>query len=94
MVNLLLFDRFLARVFAGADAPFVLKGGTRMLAFIPTARATVDIDLPSRYACDMIHASRYERLLPWSIRSSGRAFDSVKAVSAADEDCSAEYISR
>lgn len=45
MVSLLLFDRFLARVFAGPDAPFVLKGGTRMLAFIPTARATVDIDL-------------------------------------------------
>jgi hypothetical protein len=50
LVNLLLYDRFLARVFAGPDAPFVLKGGTRMLAFIPTARATVDIDLEtSRY---------------------------------------------
>lgn len=50
MVSLLLFDRFLARVFAGPDAPFVLKGGTRMLAFIPSARATVDIDLEtSRY---------------------------------------------
>ncbi|WP_167041275.1 nucleotidyl transferase AbiEii/AbiGii toxin family protein [Salinibacterium sp. ZJ454] len=50
MVSLLLFDRFLARVFAGPDSPFVLKGGTRMLAFIPTARATVDIDLEtSRY---------------------------------------------
>ena len=50
MVSLLLFDRLLARVFAGPDAPFVLKGGTRMLAFIPTARATVDIDLEtSRY---------------------------------------------
>lgn len=45
LVQLLLFDRLLARVFAGPDAPFVLKGGTRMLAFIPQARATADIDL-------------------------------------------------
>jgi hypothetical protein len=45
MVQLLLFDRLLARVFADPSAPFVLKGGTRMLAFIPQARATVDIDL-------------------------------------------------
>jgi hypothetical protein len=50
MQGLLLFDRFLARVFAVPDGAFVLKGGTRMLAFIPTARATVDIDLEtSRY---------------------------------------------
>lgn len=45
LVQLLLFDRLLARVFADPNAPFVLKGGTRMLAFIPQARATVDIDL-------------------------------------------------
>lgn len=44
LLQLLLFDRLLARVFDG-DARFVLKGGTRMLAFIPRARATVDIDL-------------------------------------------------
>ncbi|WP_439690446.1 nucleotidyl transferase AbiEii/AbiGii toxin family protein [Curtobacterium sp. SP.BCp] len=51
--QLLLFDRFLARVFVPADAPFVLKGGTRMLAFIPHARATVDIDLEvARYGVD------------------------------------------
>jgi hypothetical protein len=42
--QLLLFDRLLSRVFDG-DERFVLKGGTRMLAFIPRARATVDIDL-------------------------------------------------
>lgn len=42
--QLLLFDRLLSRVFEG-EGPFVLKGGTRMLAFIPRARATVDIDL-------------------------------------------------
>lgn len=49
LVQLLLFDRLLARVFATPDAPFVLKGGTRMLAFIPQARATVDIDLEAAY---------------------------------------------
>jgi len=42
--QLLLFDRLLSRVFEG-DERFVLKGGTRMLAFMPRARATVDIDL-------------------------------------------------
>ncbi|MDA3806140.1 nucleotidyl transferase AbiEii/AbiGii toxin family protein [Clavibacter tessellarius] len=43
----LVFDRFLGRVFARADPAFMLKGGTRMLAFIPAGRATVDIDLES-----------------------------------------------
>jgi hypothetical protein len=47
--QLLLFDRLLARVFDD-DAQFVLKGGTRMLAFIPRARATVDIDLETAAA--------------------------------------------
>jgi hypothetical protein len=42
--QLLLFDRLLSRVFEG-EMSFVLKGGTRMLASIPRARATVDIDL-------------------------------------------------
>lgn len=46
LVQLQLFDRFLSRVNADPDTtPFRLKGGTRMLAFIPSARATVDIDL-------------------------------------------------
>lgn len=45
LIQLQLFDRFLARVFANDDAPFILKGGTRMLAFIPHARATLDVDL-------------------------------------------------
>ena len=44
LTQLLMFDRFLARVFQD-ETPFVLKGGTRMLAFLPRARATVDIDL-------------------------------------------------
>jgi hypothetical protein len=39
------FDRFLCRVFAYGSDAFVLKGGTGMLARIPTARSTMDIDL-------------------------------------------------
>ena len=39
------FDRFLCRVFAEEGETFVLKGGTGMLARIPTARTTRDIDL-------------------------------------------------
>ncbi|WIE85114.1 nucleotidyl transferase AbiEii/AbiGii toxin family protein [Curtobacterium sp. MCPF17_021] len=54
LVQLQLFDRFLSRVNADPDTtPFRLKGGTRMLAFIPSARATVDIDLEvARYGVD------------------------------------------
>ncbi|SKF61398.1 Nucleotidyl transferase of uncharacterised function (DUF1814) [Mycobacteroides abscessus subsp. abscessus] len=41
-----MFDRFLSRVFsAGEDSEWLLKGGTSMLARIPTARATTDVDL-------------------------------------------------
>jgi hypothetical protein len=47
--QLLLFDRLLSRVF-DSEGPFVLKGGTRMLAFLPRARATVDIDLEAAAA--------------------------------------------
>lgn len=40
------YDRFLCRVFSDADASeWVLKGGTGMLARIPTARRTLDADL-------------------------------------------------
>ncbi|WP_036923506.1 nucleotidyl transferase AbiEii/AbiGii toxin family protein [Propionicicella superfundia] len=40
------YDRFLCRVFSGSDASeWVLKGGTGMLARIPTARRTLDADL-------------------------------------------------
>ncbi len=40
----MLRDRFLCRVFGGADGKFVLKGGSGLLARIPDARATKDID--------------------------------------------------
>ncbi|MFP3467228.1 nucleotidyl transferase AbiEii/AbiGii toxin family protein [Leifsonia sp. SIMBA_070] len=43
LVALAYRDRFLSRVFT--DTEWVLKGGTGMLARVPTARATVDIDL-------------------------------------------------
>lgn len=38
-------SRFLARVFSEGDTPFVLKGGTGLLARIPDARRTRDLDL-------------------------------------------------
>ncbi|WP_072500520.1 nucleotidyl transferase AbiEii/AbiGii toxin family protein [Olsenella phocaeensis] len=37
-------DRFLCRVFADANETFVLKGGSGLLARIPDARATRDLD--------------------------------------------------
>lgn len=40
-----LFGRFLARVFHDTTAPWVLKGGTAMLARVHDARATKDVDL-------------------------------------------------
>lgn len=40
----MLRDRFLCRVFNDAEAHFVLKGGSSLLARIPDARATKDLD--------------------------------------------------
>lgn len=40
------FDRFLCRVFSDeADSGWVLKGGTGMLARVPSTRSTLDVDL-------------------------------------------------
>ncbi|MBJ7248882.1 MAG: nucleotidyl transferase AbiEii/AbiGii toxin family protein [Thermoleophilia bacterium] len=40
------FDRFLSRVFSeGDESEWLLKGGTGLLARVPSARATLDIDL-------------------------------------------------
>ena len=45
-IRLEYFNRFLCRVFSdGPDSVWVLKGGTGMLARVPSARATLDIDL-------------------------------------------------
>ena len=45
-IRLEYFNRFLCRVFSdGPDSEWVLKGGTGMLARVPSARATLDIDL-------------------------------------------------
>jgi hypothetical protein len=43
------FDRFLCRVFDGdgADGRWLLKGGTALLARVPNARGTRDVDLSS-----------------------------------------------
>lgn len=48
LVREAIFDRFLCRVFADESETFTLKGGTGMLARIPTARTTRDIDLASK----------------------------------------------
>lgn len=40
----MLRDRFLCRVFSSSSGRFILKGGSGMLARIPDARATRDID--------------------------------------------------
>ena len=50
LIRLAIFDRFLCRVFMMPDCPFVLKGGTAMLARLPGARATTDIDFETREA--------------------------------------------
>ncbi|MFN8074151.1 MAG: nucleotidyl transferase AbiEii/AbiGii toxin family protein [Kineosporiaceae bacterium] len=39
------YDRFLARVFADPEAPWVLKGGTAVLARVHDARHSKDVDL-------------------------------------------------
>jgi hypothetical protein len=39
------FDRFLARVFHEPNSPWVLKGGTAVLARVHDARTTKDVDL-------------------------------------------------
>lgn len=39
-----LYARFLARVFAGLDGRWVLKGGTAMLARVRSARHSLDLD--------------------------------------------------
>jgi hypothetical protein len=45
-IQLEYFDRFLSRVFAeGEGSEWVLKGGTGILARVPSSRATRDIDL-------------------------------------------------
>lgn len=48
-IQLEYFNRFLSRVFSEAeDSEWVLKGGTGMLARVPSTRATRDIDLYRR----------------------------------------------
>lgn len=48
-IRLKYFNRFLSRVFSeGDESGWVLKGGTGMLARVPSARATLDIDLYRR----------------------------------------------
>lgn len=53
------FDRFLSRVFAdGEESEWLLKGGMSMLARVPRARTTKDVDLASLQAADLADAER------------------------------------
>lgn len=45
LVRRFVYDRFLARVFADPSAPWVLKGGTAVLARVADARHSMDVDL-------------------------------------------------
>lgn len=45
-----IFDRFLSRVFEADDSPWLLKGGTGMLARVAGARRTRDVDLSTTSA--------------------------------------------
>ncbi|HEY0186596.1 MAG TPA: nucleotidyl transferase AbiEii/AbiGii toxin family protein [Cellulomonas sp.] len=45
LVRRFVFGRFLARVFADPSTPWVLKGGTAVLARVHDARTTKDVDL-------------------------------------------------
>ncbi|MDO5498888.1 MAG: nucleotidyl transferase AbiEii/AbiGii toxin family protein, partial [Propionibacteriaceae bacterium] len=55
-IQLEYFNRFLSRVFSEAEASeWILKGGTGMLARVPSARATRDIDL-YRHGFTLAHA--------------------------------------
>ena len=46
-------DRFLCRVFADGNDSFVLKGGSGLLARIPNARATRDLDFATSEKCSV-----------------------------------------
>lgn len=51
------FDRFLSRVFAaGEESGWMLKGGMSMLARVPAARSTRDMDLAAGLAADLQQA--------------------------------------
>ena len=49
-------DRFLCRVFADRNETFVLKGGCSLLARIPNARATKDLDFATNTKCSAQNA--------------------------------------
>lgn len=53
------FDRFLSRVFAeGENSEWLLKGGMSMLARVPRARTTKDMDLAAQWATNLAEAER------------------------------------
>jgi hypothetical protein len=51
------YDRFLSRVFArGEQSEWLLKGGMSMLARVPRARTTKDVDLAALHMADLADA--------------------------------------
>jgi SAM-dependent methyltransferase len=51
------YDRFLSRVFArGEQSEWLLKGGMSMLARVPRARTTKDVDLAALHVADLADA--------------------------------------
>lgn len=76
------YDRFLARVFADPHEPWVLKGGTAVLARVNDARHSKDVDLlrhlgdvdealvALRQAC-ALDLSDHFRFVPGSVQPSG-----------------------
>ncbi|MBI3566024.1 MAG: nucleotidyl transferase AbiEii/AbiGii toxin family protein [Elusimicrobia bacterium] len=85
------FDRLLARLFADASAPWVLKGGYAMELRAPGARATKDIDLSLRGTFgkaqgDALNTSIHEALLAASARDLGDFFAFTVAAPVMDLD--------
>lgn len=52
-------DRFLARVFHAPEAPWVLKGGTAVLARVDDARTTKDVDLAGPAVLEVLRWSGF-----------------------------------
>lgn len=66
-----LHDRFLCRVFFEGNEHFVLKGGSGMLARVPDARTTKDLDFTTQKTCRCARSTRgdeaHSRYRPWRL---------------------------
>jgi Nucleotidyl transferase AbiEii toxin, Type IV TA system len=66
-------QRFLARVFAQPDGPWILKGGTGLLVRLPEARHSQDIDLLQRHAVTAQQALEQAQPAHQRLQHSGHA---------------------